>query len=438
MSGNSFPHNIEAEKAIIGAILLDPDTLLIASDMLKPEDFYHERNRLIYIALLDLYDLGEGIELMTLYERLRSKGDLEKAGGVSYLSECATSIPTSANIHYHCKIVAQKALLRRILQWSYQLKDKIPFYEDNPPSLLTEMEQDIITFSEQVREKKNPHISGIIAEIQQTWQKQQDGNFRNIPTGLKFENMIPHFQPGHLWALGGYTSVGKSTLLTQLIADICEKGGKVLVFSLEDSRKEKIIRLIANQTNIPLIRLMTGTIQGFENQISEAIKKIKSWELNIYDDIYTVEEMRLKVKKHKLRSGLDVIAIDYIQNIMGEGSLYDRISTSVIKLQKIAKELEVTCIVISQITNEAMKATSEVIGLKGAGELAAAPDIILWLKRHKDKSKDKWLDCEVRKNRAFGVTGTIPLAFNETWTSIIRRTPGRPHKESEENYDYND
>jgi replicative DNA helicase len=438
MSGSGFPQNVEAEKAIIGSILLDPDSLLIASDIVKPEDFYHERNRLIYIALLDLYDLGEGIEFTTLYERLRSKGDIEKAGGISYLSECALSTPTSANIKYYSKIVAQKSLLRRILQWSYQLKDKISYHEENPVSLLTEMEHEIITFSETVCEKKKPDVSSIISEIQQTWQAQQQGNITYIPTDFKFENIIPHFQPGHLWVIGGYTSVGKSTLLTQLITDICKEGGKVLVFSLEDSRKEKMLRLIANQANIPLMRLMTGNIHGLEDRISDAVKKLKAWELNIYDDIYTVEEMRLKIKKHKIRSGLDVIAIDYIQNIIGDGSLYDRISTSVIKLQKIAKELEVTCIVISQVSNEAMKTTSEVIGLKGAGELAAAPDIILWLKRHKDTSKDKWLDCEVRKNRAFGVTGTIPLAFNETWTSIIRRTPGSPHKESEESYDYND
>jgi replicative DNA helicase len=199
------------------------------------------------------------------------------------------------------------------------------------------------------------------------------------------------------------------------------QGAKTLGFSLEDSQEDKTIKLIANIADISQKRLMLGHTDGIQDRIAHAEQKLRQYAPIIYDDIYTIEEIRLKIKKHKLKDKVNIVWLDYIQNIQGSGDHYDRISRAVIALQKIAKELEVTIIILSQVTNESMKANTEIIGLKGAGELAAAPDIILWLKRTKGEGRERFLDVEIRKNRPFGETGIRQFIFSESWARILKR-----------------
>ncbi len=153
-----------------------------------------------------------------------------------------------------------------------------------------------------------------------------------------------------------------------------------------------------------------------------AISRIKDqYRPIIYDDIRTTDEIRLKTKKHKLQDDIQIVAVDYAQNLRGSGSLYERMSDAAEKLFSMGRELGVTVIVLSQVNNESVKEESPVIGLKGAGELAAAADIVLWLKRNKGFGKERELDVEIRKNRPFGVTGMIPMQFSEKYTKIDRR-----------------
>jgi len=158
-----------------------------------------------------------------------------------------------------------------------------------------------------------------------------------------------------------------------------------------------------------------------QKKLLDAEKTLRKWGLVVYDDVYNVDAMRLKIKKHKLQGGADVVCVDFIQNLSGAGTLYERISDGIVKLQQMAKELEVTMLVASQVNNEAMRSNNEVIGLKGAGELAASADIVLWLKRVKGEGNEKYLDVEIKKNRPFGKTGIAPLMFNEIWSKVLRR-----------------
>ena len=415
-------YNIEAEQSILGAILLDPDSLLIASDILDSQDFYRESHRIIYDALLDLYQLGEPVEVVSLTERLKVKGEIEKIGGLSYLSTLVGIIPTSSAIRYHAKIVKDKSTLRRIQRYAIELIEKTKNGVDNLKDFFGDMEREVIEISQTVREKKSPYITTILAELKNSWQGEDKDIRTYIPTDNKLSLAIPGFYPGHLWMIGGYTSVGKSTFLAQLITDVCDnEGAKVLIFSTEDSRKDKTIKLLANVSNVSQRRLFTGNIKGFEERISFAEGVLRSWGLIIYDDVYSVDELRLKVKKHKMQDSIDIVCLDFIQNLQGQGTLYERMSDAIIRLQAMAKELQVTVIVLSQVSNEAMREGTEIIGLKGAGELAAVADIVLWLKRQKGEGNEYNLDCEIRKNRPFGETGIIPLRFSNFWTRIEKR-----------------
>lgn len=417
-----IPQNIEAEQSVLGAILLEPDALLKAMDHLEPNDFYQTKHREIMNAMLDLYQLGEELDLITLTERLNQKGELENCGGASYLSQIINYTPTSANVFYHSWIVKEKAIQRRIISWSHNIADEI---HRNGAHDLKEffgrMEQGLIDLSQSIQEKKSPDITAIINDLQTRWRNESEGVISYIPVGVKLDEAIPRFVPGHIWMIGGYTSVGKSTFMADLVVESCEAGSSNLVFSLEDSREEKLIKFVAHKANMSQKRLMMGHTNGHETKIGKAFEEIKNWKLYIYDDVYEFNEMRLKIKKHKLQHGVNIVFIDYIQNIFGDGTLYERISNIMPQMKRIATEMQVTFIVLSQINNESMKGNSEIIGLKGAGELSAAADIILWLKRVKGNGKERFLDCEIKKNRPFGVTAMCEFTFSEWWSRIEMR-----------------
>lgn len=422
MSDRIPSHNLEAEQGILGAAFIEPDSLLSASDLITADDFYRNSHRLIFSAMLDCYQDAGAIDLVTVSERLRAKGEIEQCGGLSYLSSIASQAFTAANVRHHARIVKEKSIIRRTSQWLHAMFEKSQGEDFNDlRSFLSDLEQGVVDISQNINERTSHAIKAIIAEIQNQWRRMADGDEVYIPMSDNFSSMIPHYQPGHVIALAGYTSQGKSTLLAQMVVDACEAGARCLGFSVEDSRHDKGIKFIANVADVSQKRLMTGNISGIEDRVNMAVGQMMDWSLLIYDDIYTIDEMRLKVKKHKLQDSIDIVFLDYIQNIQGEGSQYEVMSRATKVIQKMAKEIKVTFIFVSQVTNESMKANSEVLGLKGAGELAAAPDIVLWIKRIKGQGKERFLDCNVRKNRPFGETGTIPLLFSEKWSRIQKR-----------------
>ena len=417
------PHSLEAEQSVIGAVMIAPDSILKISDIVQPEDFYREAHKLIYSACLDIYR-HDSLDLVSLQEYLKNAVELEKCGGTSYIAALIESTPTAANIGYYAALVKKKSIQRRIGYWAAGVQQQIIDNKaDDLPAFFSDMEKALVELSEPLQTKRLPDVVSILNSIKTRWSEEKAGTRKFIPTDDKFESVIPRYVPGHLWIVGGYTSAGKSTLLAQMVVDVCEAGAKTIIFSLEDSSEDKMIKLLANLAYTGQTRLMVGDIEDdhIQKKLSEAEETMRQWGLFIYDDVYNVDDMRLKIKKHKLQGGADVVCVDFIQNIGGEGTLYERISEAIVKLQKMARELEVTMLVVSQVSNEAMRSNSEIIGLKGAGELSAAADIILWLKRVKGEGNEKHLDCEIKKNRPFGKTGIVPLMFNEMWSKILRR-----------------
>lgn len=416
-------YNLQAEKSILGSILQKPDVLLQTTDYISAQDFHDLRHKLIYDAALDLYQFNEPIDIVTVSDRLQGKGQLDTVKA-SYIAELFIETSFIAP-QKHAEIIKHKSLLRKIKGWLNEQIDKISDGVDDVKELIKGIESNVIEISEEIKEKKKPDAASILFDIHTDWNSPQK---KYIPVSI-FEELtkepaVPGFMPGHLFVIGGYTSVGKSTLLAQLAVDVCEQGKGVCIFSCEDSRQEKMFKIIANLSNVAQRKLIVNDIQGYENRIAEAEEKIKKFELFIYDAVNTVEEIRLKIKKHKLQNKVDVVFLDYIQNLSGSPNLYERMSHSILNLWNMGKELGVTMVILSQVSNESMREDSSIIGLKGAGELAACADVVLWLSRGKGEDKKRHLNCEIRKNRPFSVTGSVPLQFSEWWTRIERRNHG--------------
>lgn len=416
MIDNSHLYNLDAERQVLGAIIVSSgDALIRAMEILNPEDFYKDMHRRIYSACIELFHEQRGIDLITLPEKLN---DLK--GIATYLSGLVAETPSDANIVRHARLVKEKATLRKVSIWSQQIDAKTK--EDiKAKDLLVGIERELISISETIKEKSSPMIGDILVELYQYWDKQKSSERTHTQVDSFFQDSIPGLYPGHLWVIGGYTSSGKSTLLAQILRTALQDEARVLVFSTEDTRKDKVIKLLSNISDVSQKKLITGDFQEYQHSVNNAVDVVSKLPLIIYDDVYSVDEMRIKAKKHKMQGGLNVIALDFIQNVRGEGSLYETMSNGIVDIQKLGKELDITWLVLSQVNNESMKGDSEVIGLKGAGELAAAADVVLWLKRSKKSGEERHLDCEIRKNRPFGKTGIVPLAYSEHWTRIQKR-----------------
>jgi replicative DNA helicase len=231
--------------------------------------------------------------------------------------------------------------------------------------------------------------------------------------------------PGHLWVVGGYTSHGKSAFAVELISRVLSNsvGAHIALFSTEMSKGTYLLRLVANPTGIPSFVILQGNhISGVQKKIDEAFGFIGKKNLIIFDDVYRFKEIAEKSKNIKTQIGLDLLFIDFIQNVVGEGSLYERMALLAPQLQALAKELSCTVVAMSQVSNEAVKDNSGLIGFKGAGEIAAAADLGLWLERERDKKEGFKLNGEIlnvfiRKNR-HGPTGKSTLKFCGNFTRL--------------------
>lgn len=239
-------------------------------------------------------------------------------------------------------------------------------------------------------------------------------------TGFKFlDETIYGFLKTHFWIVGGYTSHGKTALMVQLIINALQYNSniKTAIFSTEMSAESILLRLMANRTAIPSLAIFRGKFNPETDKMIEgAFEYFYKKNIWIYDDVYTFKGIEDRCKAIRTISQLDVVFVDFLQNMQGEGSIYDRMSVIPVQLQKMAKELNTCVVAMSQVSNEAARSDSKVIGYKGAGEIAAACDLGLWLER--DRDDKELLLCSIRKNR-HGPTGKKSLRFTDNFTKIF-------------------
>lgn len=414
-------HSLEAERAILGAIIIEPDSLLQATDIIGSDDFSSPAHRIVFEALIDLYQLGEQIDIISLTERLRIKNQLNLIGGQDLITALAIESIGGANIRYHSRLIHDKAILRRAGDWAFKISEQSKNGIEDVSMWLGKIESDLIDIAQSAKSKTSPYTEDIVKSIEQQWNDFLEGKKVYIAPPEFLSDQIPGIYPKHLILIGGYTGKGKTIFLNQILCDIMGEGGKVLLFSLEDSREEKLLRMISTVSDIRYKDLVTGRIAGHESQIAKAKKLISQWNPIIYDDIRTMDDIRLKCKKHKIKDGIDVVAIDYVQNLAIKKTLYETMADAAGKLYAMVNELSIAGLIVSQIDNESAKKESDIIGLKGAGELAAAAHIVLWLTREKGKGKERFINCTLKKNRTFGELGKIELTFSEKWTGVTRR-----------------
>jgi replicative DNA helicase len=395
----------DAEKAVIGSILIDGYAIKSVHNVISAKDFYHSGYAAIYQAMLDLEAKGIAVDLVTTIDRLTESGKLKIVGGAAVVSELSDIVASSSNVQHYAKIVRDKSIRRSVVSQARNIatkaNDVTTSLEDIPTSLSIDCAQKMDV----------NHVDAAIKQLNANIEKGYPG----LNPGYDLlARTIRKVTPGHLWVVGAYTSVGKSAWLVDFICRQYRKSFDnpgIAIFSTEMSAEQYILRLLSNHTKIPSWAITENSCHPQQQaELVNAQIFYSQRNLYVYDKLYRIEDIDRAARLIKKTRRLDIIAIDYLQNTWGEGTIYERMSRLAPILQYLAKELQVTIIGLSQVSNQFQrdKSSSGVFGFKGAGEIAASADVGIELERDsEDKSK---IIFKVSKNR-HGRTGQGMLVY---------------------------
>jgi replicative DNA helicase len=358
-AGRIPPQNIEAETSLLGSILIEKDAIIKIADMVTAEDFYVDRNGLIYAGILDLYEQRQPIDIISLSGKLRDAGQLELIGGSTYITELTMAVPSAAHVVHYAGIVSHKATLRRIIAAASRISTF--GYDEQTPleNLLDKAEQTIFEVSQKNLKENFIPISEVLTE---SFERLNDlhattGKLRGTSTGFRdLDNMLAGLQNSDLIILAARPSMGKTTFVMNVAHHVAAKEGiPVGFFSLEVSKEQLIDQLLAIESGVDSWKLRTGALDDDDfPRLNEAMAELSEAPLYIDDSAMTnVMEMRTKARRLQAEHGLGLIIIDYLQLISG-GSRSDGRQQEVSEISRglkgLARELDVPVIALSQLS----------------------------------------------------------------------------------------
>jgi replicative DNA helicase len=433
MEGRVPPHNIDAEVATLGAVLLDPPALTRVIDFVRPEDFYRQANGRIFEAIMKLWDRGESIDLITLTNELQAEGQLERAGGAAYISSLTTSVPTSANVEYYAQIVRQTSLRRRLISLAAEVTESC--FDDTIPTrqVIEEAERRIFELAEtnQTRtfQPAKEVVKRTVAAIEKLYHNQDD--YTGIPTGFHaLDNMTSGFQNSEFIVIGARPSVGKTAFALTMAANM-SIGHKVPVgfFTLEMSDMALMQRLVASEARIGSQIIRTGMLRpsDFAN-LTNAAGRIYEAPLWISDTPgMRLLDLRAQARRMVSQHGVRILFVDYLTLITNENAelpRHEQIAEVSRSLKALARELELPVVALSQVSRDTEGRRPMLSNIRESGSIEQDADVVLFLHRERNldqESTEKMSVIEteliVAKQRN-GPVGTIKIAFVPRYTKF--------------------
>jgi replicative DNA helicase len=430
------PQNLEAEQSVLGAILLENDALPKAIELLTPEDFYREPHRKIFNTMIELFEKNEAVDLITVTETLTRKNELDPAGGVTYLANLASHVPTAANVRYHSKIVKEKALLRALLRSTTEIASKVYESSLEAEELVDYAERIIFAISDRRTKTSFFSLKEVIKSsfemIEHLYDKKE--TITGIPSGFTdLDELTTGFQPGDFIVIGGRPSMGKTALGLNIAQHVGrEMKEPVALFSLEMSKEQLAMRMLCSEAKVDSNSVRKGIFSKEDwRRLTGAAGRLAEAPIFIDDssDI-SVLEMRAKARRLKTEhSALSLVVVDYLQLMRGRGSFERReqeISEISRSLKGLAKELKVPVIALSQLNRSVEQRENKrpnLSDLRESGAIEQDADVILFLYRDEvynknDRSKRGEAEVIIAKQRN-GPTGIIPLTFLSNCTRFV-------------------
>ena len=428
--GKLPPQNQEAETSVLGAILLSEQALdgLMIEVKLRPEDFYRERNRLIFRAMLKLKEKTdpEPIDALTVSEQLARAGELEEAGGAAYIHSLPNLVPSAGNVRQYGRIVKEHALMRRLLDTSRKIQDDVFSFSGNPRELLEQAEGELFRIAQEDRTGELRSIEAVLHdELDKLELISREGMaMTGTPTGFtEIDEVTGGFQPGNLIVLAARPSMGKSALVTNMAENAAVEYGKpVALFSLEMSETELAQRFIASQAKLNGDDLRKGRVRTDRwPKVVKATEKLASSPLYIDDSSdLGILDLRAKARRLHSRSPLGLVIIDYLQLMRPENnsdSRVEQIGQISRGLKMLARELKIPVIAVSQLSRAVESRPDKkplLSDLRESGQIEQDADLVMFIYRdeyyNRDSERPGEADIIIAKHRN-GPVGEVVLTF---------------------------
>ena len=420
------PHSVEAEQSVLGSILLDKDAMISVSETLMPEDFYKEAHRVIYECMLKLYNNQSEIDLITLADELRDQGYLDDIGGIAYITSLSTIVPTTSNIKYYINIVKEKSISRQLISAANDIINLGYDSSTKVEDVLENAEKKIFDISQERTTNDFQPINQVLTETLSMLEKlyEEKSDVTGLTTGFRDLNKkINGLQRSDLLLIAARPAMGKTAFALNLVQNAALKGdASVAVFSLEMSKEQLVQRMVAAQSSVELKKIKTGTLAANDwPRITDGMAVLSGAKIHIDDTPgIKISELRSKCRKLKIEKGLDLVLIDYLQLMEGEGhneSRQQEIAKISRSLKILAKELDCPVVALSQLSRAPEQRADHrpmLSDLRESGSIEQDADIVMFLYRDEyynpDTEKKNIGEVIVAKNR-HGETGTVELVW---------------------------
>ena len=430
-----LPHSIEAEQAVVGSMLMDRDAILTSAEIICGEDFYQTAYGVIFDTVVEIYNEGKPVDLITLQERLKEKDVPAEISSLEFVRDLVTAVPTSANVKYYAEIVAEKAMLRRLIKLNDEISNMCYLGKESMEAVLEITEKKVFELVQKRSTGDFVPIKDVVLNALEKIESasKTSGSVTGIPTGfLDLDYKMSGLQPSDLILVAARPSMGKTAFVLNIAQHVAFKAKKaVAIFSLEMSKEQLVNRLFSLEAQVDSQSLRTGNLkdEDWEKLIESAgiIGKSKL----IIDDTpgISISELRSKCRKFKLEQGLDLIIIDYLQLMTGRvggrsESRQQEISEISRALKGIARELNVPVIALSQLSRAVEQRPDHrpmLSDLRESGAIEQDADVVMFIYRddyyNKDTEMKNIAEIIIAKQRN-GSIGTVNLTWLPNYTKF--------------------
>ncbi|MGM9979429.1 MAG: replicative DNA helicase [Clostridium sp.] len=421
----SLPQSIEAEQCVLGSMITDKNAIAEAIEKLEEEDFYRDGHKVLFKTISEMFKDDMPVDLVTLLERLKATEKLEKAGGITYVSELGSSLLTTINLSAYIKIVKEKSILRKLIKASTSIIEDSYNKQGEVENVLEGAEKRIFDIAEKRTtsdfEPLNVVLERGFVEIERIFNNK--GEITGVGSGfIDLDAKTSGFQKGDMVLIAARPSMGKTTFALNIAEHAALREGKsVVVFSLEMSKEQLAYKLLCSEANVDMLKLRTGALEDkdWEN-IARATGPLSKAKIYIDDTAgVTVMEMRSKCRRLKLEYGIDLIVIDYLQLMSGSSSESRQQEVSEISrsIKALAKEMECPVIALSQLSRAPEQRADHrpmLSDLRESGSIEQDADLVMFLYRdeyyNKETEDTNIAECIIAKQRN-GPVGTVKLAW---------------------------
>lgn len=435
MDEQTIPHNIDAEQNVLGSVFIDQNTVKTISDVLSRDDFYNRRHRIIYGAILELFEDHIDIDYTTLIDRLETQGLLADAGGSDYILGLSDTTPSIMNLEHYINIIRDRAVVRNMINVSKRIFEK-GFKAKDLNDYINEAEQLVFDVARSRRASDFITLKEVTESVVRKTEdaKNQIGELTGLDTGF---TMLNHYtlglQPTELYVIAARPSMGKSAFALNIATNVAKLKARpyIAFFSLEMGVDQLVSRMLSSESSVPSNKLKTGDLNGAEwQQLSVASDSLQK--LNIlFDDSGTVKvtDLRQKCRKLKQENRLDMVVIDYLQLLSGSRNQTNRVQeVSEISrtLKEMARELKIPVVALSQLSRSVEQRPEKIpimADLRESGSIEQDADVVLFLYRddyyNKESERPNQVDIMVAKNRS-GATNMkgFPLIFRKNYSQF--------------------